>query len=75
MENLWLTLQGPHAPKLVEYIKVKEIGLDLPMATRLRDKMVANGINLPDGIVTAKQLENALLALRDKGDKGDEQDV
>ena len=55
--------------------KIKEIGLDLPMATRLRDKMVANGINLPDGIVTAKQLENALLALRDKGDKGDEQDV
>ena len=55
--------------------KIKEIGLDLPMATRLRDKMVANGINLPDGIVTPKQLENALLALRDKGDKGDEQDV
>ena len=55
--------------------KIKEIGLDLPMATRLRDKMVANGINLPDGIVTPKQLENALLALWDKGDKGDKQDV
>ena len=55
--------------------KIKEIGLDLPMATRLRDKLVEKGINLPDGIVTPKQLENALLALRDKGDKGDEKDV
>ena len=55
--------------------KIKEIGLDLPMATRLRDKLVENGINLPDGIVTPKQLENALLALRDKGDKGDGKDV
>lgn len=55
--------------------KIKEIGLDLPMATRLRDKLVEKGINLPDGIVTPKQLENALLELRDKGDKGDEKDV
>lgn len=55
--------------------KIKEIGLDLPMATRLRDELVEKGINLPDGIVTPKQLENALLALRDKSDKGDEKDV
>lgn len=55
--------------------KIKEIGLDLPMATRLRDKLVEKGINLPDGIVSPRQLKNALLALRDKGDKGDEKDV
>ena len=55
--------------------KIKEIGLDLPMATRVRDKIVEKGIDLPDGIVTPKQLESALLALKNKGDKGDEQDV
>ncbi|MBO4380797.1 MAG: energy-coupling factor transporter ATPase [Clostridia bacterium] len=51
--------------------KIKEIGLDLPMATRLRDKMVANGVNLPDGIVTPKQLANALAKLK----KGEAEEV
>ena len=44
--------------------KIAEIGLDLPMATRLRDKLVAKGVNLPDGIVTPKQLEQALAGLK-----------
>ena len=47
--------------------KIKEIGLDLPMATRLRDKLVENGVNLPDGIVTPKQLETALADLKKGG--------
>ena len=44
--------------------KIAEIGLDLPMATRLRDKLVAKGVDLPDGIVTPKQLEQALAGLK-----------
>ena len=44
--------------------KIAEIGLDLPMATRLRDKLVAKGVNLPDGIVNPKQLEQALAGLK-----------
>ena len=49
--------------------KINEIGLDLPLATRLRDKFVAKGIELPDGIVTLKQLENALAKSKNKGDE------
>jgi len=44
--------------------KIKEIGLDLPMATRLRDKLVEKGLDLPDGIVTPKELEKAIIALK-----------
>ena len=51
--------------------KINEIGLDLPLATRLRDKFVAKGIELPDGIVTLKQLENALAKSKNKGDESD----
>lgn len=51
--------------------KIAEIGLDLPMATRLRDMMVARGVNLPDGIVTPKQLEAALVALKNGTSDGD----
>ena len=47
--------------------KIKEIGLDLPMATRLRDKLVEKGVDLPDGIVTPKQLETALAKLKQGG--------
>ena len=49
--------------------KINEIGLDLPLATRLRDKFVAKGVELPDGIVTLKQLENALAKSKNKGDE------
>ena len=49
--------------------KINEIGLDLPLATRLRDKFVANGVELPDGIVTLKQLENTLAKSKNKGDE------
>ena len=48
--------------------KIAEIGLDLPMATRIRDKLVERGVNLPDGIVTPKQLEDALAQLKGGGD-------
>lgn len=47
--------------------KIKEIELDLPMATRLRDKLVEKGVDLPDGIVTPKQLETALAKLKQGG--------
>ncbi len=52
--------------------KIAKIGLDLPMATRLRDMMVARGVNLPDGIVTPKQLETALVAAKNSVAGGDE---
>ncbi|MBR4801102.1 MAG: energy-coupling factor transporter ATPase [Clostridia bacterium] len=54
--------------------KIAEIGLDLPLATRLRDKLVERGVNLPDGIVTPKQLETALANLKSGGlnERGDD---
>ena len=55
--------------------KIAEIGLDLPMATRLRDKLVAKGVNLPDGIVTPKQLEKALAELKGNNEAGEVDNV
>ena len=54
--------------------KIAEIGLDLPLATRLCDKLVERGVNLPDGIVTPKQLETALANLKSGGlnERGDD---
>ena len=51
--------------------KIAGIGLDLPMATRLRDMIVAGGVDLPDGIVTPKQLEDALIAVKNNIADGD----
>lgn len=59
-----IELDGTPSEVFCNRDKIAEIGLDLPLATRLRDKFVAKGINLPDGIVTPKQLEEALVALK-----------
>lgn len=66
-----LALDGTPEEVFCNREKIAEIGLDLPLATRLRDKLVAKGVELPNGIVTSKQLENALAKLKNKGDEND----
>ncbi len=59
-----IELDGTPSEVFCNREKIKEIGLDLPLATRLRDKLVEKGINLPDGIVTPAQLEASLAAIK-----------
>ena len=64
MHNGKVELDGTPEEVFCNREKIAEIGLDLPMATRLRDKLVENGVNLPDGIVTPSGLEAALASLK-----------
>ncbi len=47
---------------------IADIGLDVPSATRISDKLIARGISLPNDVVTMDELQNALVALRAKMD-------
>ena len=67
MHNGRIELDGTPEEVFCNREKIKEIGLDLPLATRLRDKLVESGVSLPDGIVTPKQLEKALSDLKQGG--------
>ena len=64
---------------------ILDAGLDLPTATRIADRLIANGINLPHDIVTMDELAEQLCRLKaaklakendcDKSDGEDEEDV
>ena len=64
---------------------ILDAGLDLPTATRIADKLIAKGINLPHDIVTMDELAEQLCRLKaaklakendcDKSDGEDEEDV
>lgn len=43
---------------------ILDAGLDLPTATRITDKLIANGINLPHDIVTMDELAEQLCRLK-----------
>ena len=43
---------------------LKEFGLELPLATQVADELIAKGVNLPENILTDKQLAEALCALK-----------
>lgn len=44
---------------------ISNIGLDLPMATSLTDKLIARGINLPKDIILMSELEEALVKIKE----------
>ena len=74
MHNGRIELDGTPEEVFCNREKIKEIGLDLPLATRLRDKLVESGVSLPDGIVTPKQLEKALSDLKHGGKAAEDAD-
>ncbi len=49
--------------------KVKEIGLDIPEATKISDMLIEKGYALSNDIVTMQQLKEQLIALKNKGGK------
>ena len=46
--------------------KLKAIGLELPLASIVADKLIEKGVDLPDGILTDVELAEALCALKSK---------
>ncbi|MBO5068291.1 MAG: energy-coupling factor transporter ATPase [Clostridia bacterium] len=46
--------------------KIKQFGLELPLATEVAIKLKENGVNLPDGIFDANRLAEELCALKQK---------
>lgn len=74
MHNGRIELDGTPEEVFCNREKIKEIGLDLPLAPRLRDKLVESGVSLPDGIVTPKQLEKALSDLKQGGKAAEDAD-
>lgn len=45
---------------------IKSLGLELPPAAELAEKLIACGVNLPDGILTKERLAEELCALKSK---------
>ena len=46
--------------------KIRQFGLELPLATEVAIKLKENGVNLPDGIFDANRLAEGLCALKQK---------
>ena len=46
--------------------KIKEFGLELPLAAEIANKLIEKGVALPSGILTEKQLAEELCALKQK---------
>lgn len=59
-----IALQGTPVEIFKHKDQIKEYGLELPLATKVADKLKALGINLPEGILTDEQLAEELCALK-----------
>ena len=46
--------------------QLESFGLELPLPSIVADKLIALGVNLPDGILTEEQLAEELCALKQK---------
>ena len=46
--------------------EIKKIGLELPLAATIADKLIEKGVDLPEGILTDLELSEALCALKSK---------
>ncbi len=44
---------------------IKEIGLDLPCATRLSDALISRGVKLPNDIISMQELKDELIKIKD----------
>ena len=59
-----IAMQGTPKQIFEQKDKLKQYGLDLPLATQIADKLIAKGVSLPSGILTEKQLAEELCALK-----------
>ncbi len=58
-----IVMQGTPQEIFAQKEKLKTIGLEIPLATRIADKLRENGVKLPDGILTEERLAEELCKL------------
>ncbi|MCL2854694.1 MAG: energy-coupling factor transporter ATPase [Defluviitaleaceae bacterium] len=56
-----VVMEGIPSEIFTQIGRLKEIGLDVPQAVEIAHKLRLGGLNLPEGIVTGKQLVEALM--------------
>lgn len=65
MDKGKIAMQGTPREIFSQVEKLKELRLDVPKVTLLSYELQKSGLPLPDGILTVKELTDALTALRD----------
>ena len=63
MDNGKIAMEGTPREIFSQVEKLKELRLDVPQVTLLAYELQKKGIGLPDGILTTKELTEALMAL------------
>lgn len=63
INNGEIVMQGTPQEIFAQKERLTEIGLEIPLASRIADKLRENGINLPDGILTEEELAEELCRL------------
>lgn len=66
MDQGKIVMQGTPRQVFSQVEKLKELRLDVPQATLLAHELQKSGLPLPDGILTAEELEQELKKLRDR---------
>ena len=64
MDNGKIAMEGTPREIFSQVEKLKELRLDVPQVTLLAHELKKKGINLPDGILTTKELAESLMALK-----------
>ncbi len=64
MDNGRIAMQGTPREIFSQVDKLKELRLDVPQVTLLAYELKKSGINLPDGILTRKELTEAIYEVR-----------
>lgn len=63
MDKGALVMQGTPPEIFKEKERIAELGLELPLATRIADELIRRGVKLPDGILTEQRLGEELCKL------------
>lgn len=66
MENGKIALEGSPRQIFAQKEKINKLGLELPLASRIAEELIARGIPLKDGILTGEELAEELCSLKRK---------
>ena len=69
MDHGHVAMTGPTAEVFSQADRLTEIGLNVPVITRVIQRLRAQGADLPDGILTVAQARDAILRLKRGGER------
>ena len=69
MDHGRVAMTGPTAEVFSQADRLTEIGLNVPVITRVIQRLRAQGADLPDGILTVAQARDAILRLKRGGER------